>query len=265
MTLALAATLVGFVLLVLGLITGTVWLAIACIVVCLIGLGLLIADIVGSGRRAEEPSLTDFVAADDDSLSDEQKSDEENTGGGRHEGMSAAPPTSRESRGDGGLDSPHREGPGGAPGASSFGAADARPAPRPSAPRQADPASHTGRESVGREGTYDDYLRSVGGYGTEPGGVPGAPGQSPPTPRGPGSHERQFPPPGRGAPGSHATPDEPVTESFPPQQRGPSQAGPQQRQPGRGSDAGDRGPQDPRESRTQKFDPLDPNWRPPPE
>lgn len=62
LTLALAATLVGFVLLVVGLITGTLWLAIACIVVCLVGLIFLVADIVWSGRRG--------------------KADDEETGGG---------------------------------------------------------------------------------------------------------------------------------------------------------------------------------------
>ncbi|MEP9391315.1 hypothetical protein ABLE92_07165 [Gordonia sp. VNQ95] len=53
LTLALAATLVGFVLLVVGLITGTLWLAVACIVVCLVGLIFLVADIVWSGRRTK--------------------------------------------------------------------------------------------------------------------------------------------------------------------------------------------------------------------
>ena len=54
LSLALAATLVGFVLLIVGLITGTVWLAVACIVVCLIGLAFLIVDIIGSGDQPDD-------------------------------------------------------------------------------------------------------------------------------------------------------------------------------------------------------------------
>ncbi|MGU3294117.1 hypothetical protein [Williamsia sp. M5A3_1d] len=46
---ALVATLVGFGLLVVALVTGTLWLAIACIVVCVLGALLLLADILGLG------------------------------------------------------------------------------------------------------------------------------------------------------------------------------------------------------------------------
>ncbi|GAA3691484.1 hypothetical protein [Gordonia hankookensis] len=248
LTLALAATLVGFVLLVLGLITGTVWLAIACIVVCLVGLGLLIADIVGSGRRNEEPTISDFVAADDDSLSEVNEDV-----GGRHEGASETRtrPAPTESRSGVATDAPQRA-------ADDVG--DARSAPQPSQPNQGEAAPR-----AGREGTYDDYLRSVGGFGADPGVTAPRPAdQAPPTsPRGAGSYERQFPPPGRGAPGSHAAPDDPATESFPPQQRRPSPGGAQQRPPGQRSE--ERNHDRPREQRPQKFDPLDPNWRPPPE
>lgn len=65
LTLALAATLVGFVLLVLGLVTGHVALAIACIVICLIGVAFLITDIVTSGRRGSDRSLSDLVGSAD--------------------------------------------------------------------------------------------------------------------------------------------------------------------------------------------------------
>ncbi len=75
LTLALAATLVGFVLLVLGLITGTVWLAIACIVVCLLGLGFLIADIVGGRRNSDDRSLSDYVGSDRSSPADDVDAD----------------------------------------------------------------------------------------------------------------------------------------------------------------------------------------------
>ena len=46
---ALVATLVGFGLLVVALVTGTLWLAIACIVVCVLGALLLVADVLGLG------------------------------------------------------------------------------------------------------------------------------------------------------------------------------------------------------------------------
>ncbi|WP_440712616.1 hypothetical protein [Gordonia sp. FQ] len=62
LTLALAATLVGFGLLVVALITSNFWLAVACIVVCAIGLLILLADALRSGRRsaadADEPLFT---------------------------------------------------------------------------------------------------------------------------------------------------------------------------------------------------------------
>lgn len=54
LVLALGATLVGFVLLVGALFSGLLWLAIACIVVCVIGVGFLIADLLGIGRPAGE-------------------------------------------------------------------------------------------------------------------------------------------------------------------------------------------------------------------
>ncbi|KQR97818.1 hypothetical protein ASG12_12195 [Williamsia sp. Leaf354] len=77
---ALVATLVGFGLLVVALVTGTLWLAIACIVVCVLGALLLVADILGLGpvlarftprlpsRRAPAAALDDRSAAlaDDD-------------------------------------------------------------------------------------------------------------------------------------------------------------------------------------------------------
>jgi hypothetical protein len=44
---ALGATLVGFALLVLALATGMLWLAVACIVICVIGAVLLLADTLG--------------------------------------------------------------------------------------------------------------------------------------------------------------------------------------------------------------------------
>lgn len=51
---ALAVTVVGFILLVLALALSSAWLAWACIVVCVIGFGLLIADVLGMRRPAAE-------------------------------------------------------------------------------------------------------------------------------------------------------------------------------------------------------------------
>lgn len=59
LTLALVATVAGFILLVVGLVTGIVWLAIACIVVCVLGLLLLLVDVLGWGRRDDDtPKFT---------------------------------------------------------------------------------------------------------------------------------------------------------------------------------------------------------------
>ncbi len=49
LVLALAATLIGFGLLVVALVTGTLWLAVACIAVCIIGGLFLLADLFGLG------------------------------------------------------------------------------------------------------------------------------------------------------------------------------------------------------------------------
>lgn len=53
LTLALATTLIGFALLVIALITSSFWLAVACVIVCVIGLGMLLADALRAGRRGE--------------------------------------------------------------------------------------------------------------------------------------------------------------------------------------------------------------------
>lgn len=61
---ALAATLIGFGLLVVALITGTLWLAVACIAICIIGGVFLLADLLGLGhaltiRRSRHAGATD--------------------------------------------------------------------------------------------------------------------------------------------------------------------------------------------------------------
>ena len=63
---ALGATLVGFALLVLALATGTLWLAVACIVICVAGALLLLADTLGFRpslpRRSRNPAAGDEEA-----------------------------------------------------------------------------------------------------------------------------------------------------------------------------------------------------------
>lgn len=69
LVIALAATLIGFGLLVAALVTGTLWLALACIVVCVLGCGFLLADLIGVRRR--EP-----LDADDSGPGDTESGDE---------------------------------------------------------------------------------------------------------------------------------------------------------------------------------------------
>jgi hypothetical protein len=73
---ALGATLVGFALLVLALATGTLWLAVACIVICVVGALLLLADTLGIRprlpRRQRSPSHDAAPAPSDDDVPTEQ-------------------------------------------------------------------------------------------------------------------------------------------------------------------------------------------------
>ncbi|MCF3938466.1 hypothetical protein [Gordonia tangerina] len=261
LTLALAATLVGFVLLVLGLITGTVWLAISCIVVCLAGLGFLIADVVGAGRRGDdEPTLADFVDSDqaEGQTPDGESGDRGTPADRRIDDEPVARPHSSVPQ------SPTPESPvpqsptppSPTPQApippSQYGSAAAptpqSPVPPPGPPgvgRHGRAPQSPTQAGVGRDGGYDDYLRSVGGY---------------PAPQpAPGTHGAPT-----GGAGRH---DDDVTESFP-SSRSPSSPSSSSPSPsasstspthGQESDASD----EPREQRRARFDPLDPNWRPP--
>lgn len=53
---ALGVTLVGFVLLVIALVMSSVPFAWACIVICLVGFGLLIADVLGVRKGSKGPA-----------------------------------------------------------------------------------------------------------------------------------------------------------------------------------------------------------------
>ncbi|MDL9944424.1 hypothetical protein QSJ19_02250 [Gordonia sp. ABSL11-1] len=293
LTLALAATLVGFVLLVLGLVTGTVWLAVSCIVVCLVGVGFLIADIVGSSRRDDEPSIGDFVdGANDSDAADAADDGIDDTAGRR---------TAQVPDDDVSLGGLVARGPA-APDVPSSGSGPTPPAPRQPVPPTAQPSGSApgaradDPRTPRREGTLDDYLRSVGGaddaatrrQSPPDRGYPGpggprsganspypqptpprpAPGQTPPAPPIPPGvepHRRPGPYPG----------GDPATESFgmpsPRSAAAPTPAPTQARRPDGSTPGGwesaersnrTDGP-DGEPSRTQKFDPLDPNWRPP--
>lgn len=255
LTLALAATLVGFVLLVLGLVTGTVWLAVACIVVCLIGLAFLIFDIVGSGRRKNARSLDDLVGRDTDGPATADTPTSRFTGGdadteiaarastGRHEALGGSPGS--------GTDTAHLGS--GPPGATPTG------------------LTATGGFAT-QEGNYGDYLRSVGG------GLDEAPPSTRPVPAqqvpGPQDPARQVPtqqvpiqqtPVVPGPAGADYVP-RPYRFDPPDADTG---AGPGWDNPPVQPAAGDEEPAvrrhvEPSErARHRGFDPLDPNWRPP--
>ncbi|MFW0792896.1 hypothetical protein AAFP30_03700 [Gordonia sp. CPCC 205515] len=226
LTLALAATLVGFVLLVVGLITGTVWLAVACIVICLLGLAFLIADVLGVGRRRKERTLADFVGSDAAAtarpadVTVDTSADGNTIGGGDlgslvsgdtppHHGRHEAP------------DSAARVSPPASTGPISAVPADSDPH------HVTEPSTSTGSLRA-QDGTLDDYLRSVGGDDI---------------PEKPAPQAQPFRPPSfdrladdQSAASDNGVPDEPaITPHVEPADR----------------------------STTRKFDPLDPNWRPP--
>lgn len=322
LTLALAATLLGFVLLILGLVTGTVWLAVACIVVCLVGLGFLLVDVFAGRKGDAGRSLEDMVAGAgrDAAGSDTGSSDS---------GYDDAPdsPSTHRSPADDGADAatlrysvagtagprdsePVGDRPGNfEPGMAAPGGdgPSARPVPGRPAPER-------------REGNLEDYLRSVGA--DAPAGdapqratgpeAPNAPGGQPGHPGGPTPPRYGSPPPGtlpqRRPPGSAQ--QSWTQQSGPQQQPGPQQSRspqPGSRQPGPPQAWGQRPPaaaspgtrpSDPAQSgwvpddvprgdtaggddwatpserpdadspprrRRGDFDPLDPNWHPPPE
>ena len=251
LSLALAATIVGFVLLILGLITGTVWLAISCIVVCLIGLGFLIADIIGAGRRSAG-SVPNSVAGDDradDNRADDNRVDADRADGHRRHAVEHSSESDTSSR-----TVPIGPGDPGAGGDTSASATQ-RFEQAPTAPRQSAPQSPTRVE-----GDYGDYLRSVGGL--PPTQSQGVPPQGPTTRQGPTT------------PQGLVTPQNPATSQGPSQYQGPPSHPPRASQGPRSEYPGPP-PQAPRPSevpseqqappsgRRRKIDPLDPEWRPP--
>lgn len=231
LSLALGATLVGFVLLVIGLITGTVWLAVACIVVCLIGLGFLIADIVRSGRGDDgDARSSTFTGSGESEDAGSEDPGSEDPGSEDTVSTQTAPKdTGSEDSGKEELDPEQQR-------AQLWrGVVD---------PTSGEPAPDTSGTSIKRkQGTYDDYLRAVGDNPDEvrtpgtsaPPSTPGqqAPGQ--PTPPGQQAPRRPVPP-------EPSAPDDPDTDTFPAQSAGENP-----------------------HSGGQKIDPLHPDWRPPSE
>ncbi len=279
LTLALAATLLGFVLLILGLITGTVWLAVACIVVCLVGLGFLLVDVF-AGRKGEAArSLEDMVPGAGRDTDPSHDADDDAV-------------TGHDSDGDRGDDAPTRR----YPAADAHGVGDSEPAgyrpgafdPGMAAPAGSVPPNRPAPER--REGNLEDYLRSVGGdspsgdwapRGAPPTGVDVAGGRPGPPPgsRPPGQpswtqqqarpQQGQFGPPQAGAPPTRGQ-RPPVGPPSAPRPFDPQSSGwAPDDVPGDDAAGPDDWTTSPDESaprrRRADFDPLDPNWHPPPD
>ncbi|MDL9937415.1 hypothetical protein QSJ18_11725 [Gordonia sp. ABSL1-1] len=227
LTLALTATLIGFVVLVLGLVTGQVWLAVACIVVCLIGLGFLLADVFGSSRDSDDRTAAGVTGgrrgvlgrSDDDDDADDDDDD-------------VAWGDDTPSRVRGGVDI-----------SESDNRTPETPAPETSTPDIPDEA-----EAPQREGDLSDYLRSVGG--PELTGPPRAHDPQP-APRRPGPQVSASPQAGPrdNRPSAPGRPDNRAGRTVPPRPQQPS------RPP--------EPPRPPTRRPAPKFDPLDPNWHPP--
>ncbi|MEO9327608.1 hypothetical protein [Gordonia aurantiaca] len=307
LTLALGATLVGFVLLILGLITGTVWLAVACIVICLLGLAFLLVDVFASRGRENTRSLEDLVPgatrdddgdADvysddlhaDDLHADDLHEDEHPDSGPGPEvvgNASGEEPTRRYQAASAPDEPSPYDPPPFQPGmAAPTGPSGPRPGPAPRRTGSQQPPSGPNPQvrpaPERREGTYEDYLRSVGGAGdlgaASSGPIPG----QPPVGR-PQSGDRQYgapprpPQPGQAGPGGpgpqHLGPPQPggvppQPGGVPPQPGGVPPQPPRAGGPGQGAAPGRSGRAEhsdpPSGSRRRpEFDPLDPNWKPP--
>ncbi|SDU40915.1 hypothetical protein [Gordonia westfalica] len=284
LTLALAATLIGFVLLILGLITGTVWLAVACIVICLLGLTFLLVDVFSGRNRDSARSLEDMIpgAGRDDDTDDAVDREHAGSGGERRDAGDESPtrrnppatPPARDTGSD--AETAAYEAPSFEPG---MGAPSRPSTSQSSSDRPPAPESRPAPER--REGNLEDYLRSVGEpVGREPqqsGGQPPRPmpPQSGPFPSGP---SRPGPrPPQYGAP-ENRTPSSGPQQQYGQQPSGQQSPGQrpalgQDQVPPRTDSAQSRErprsetPETPEprpgRRRAPDFDPLDPNWRPP--
>ncbi len=93
---ALGATIIGFVLLIVALVTANLWLAIACVVVSVIGVGLLLADVLTYRRADRDTAASDGAQwrpgdrADDDVEADDEAERTRTEADDRAEGERAA-------------------------------------------------------------------------------------------------------------------------------------------------------------------------------
>ncbi|MGW0036050.1 hypothetical protein [Gordonia sp. NPDC003376] len=272
--LALAATLIGFVLLVVGLVTGTVWLAVACIVVCLVGLIFLIADIVRSSRRGDD-APADSGGGFGFGPADHESDVDETTGGAdgatepdAGEDVRVSPEQERQALWQGVVEPRSGPNPQVDPASTGTPQAPGGAAPRAGQPTAPGPQnSPVPQNSPGPRspqppntgGGYADYLRSVGADDVPRTGQHSVPGPQQGSPH-PGAPRPGMPP----TPGAQQPmPSRPHTG---PVRNGPAQTGPAQNGPGNaGQDARPSAPEQPQQQPPRKIDPLDPEWRPPSE
>ncbi|GAA1001869.1 MULTISPECIES: hypothetical protein [Tsukamurella] len=91
---ALGATIVGFVLLIVALVTANLWLAIACVVVSVIGVVLLLVDVLTYRRADRDKNVAKKLGDEDEpgwSPGDEPKDDSAGEPDDRPSGLAAKP------------------------------------------------------------------------------------------------------------------------------------------------------------------------------
>ncbi|NMO03313.1 hypothetical protein HH308_19040 [Gordonia sp. TBRC 11910] len=255
LSLAIATTLIGFALLVVGLITGQVWFAIICIAVCLIGVGLLVADVIRSGRRAKARTDTTDSAAFGDA---------EQASASVRPSVRTAPASDRAAAPSDDRWSPATQG------ASAVGADADRPdwatGQHPvqrgatAVTRAVDPAGAAGTgaaatEAASTEGTFTDYVAATSGN------FPAQPTVTQPAPGDGESNFAQWP--------SYSSPDSSspavtASSSTPEPSTGASTTHPRESVT-RSRRHASSGPVTGGSSGMPKFDPLDPDWHPPAE
>lgn len=79
---ALGATVIGFILLIVALVTANLWLAIACVVVSVVGVGLLLGDVL-TYRRADRDRADRATAPWSPGDRDDEDADDEDATPGR--------------------------------------------------------------------------------------------------------------------------------------------------------------------------------------
>jgi hypothetical protein len=90
---ALGATIIGFILLIVALVTANLWLAIACVVVSVIGVGLLLGDVL-TYRRGERDKADRAAPWSPGDRDDDEDADDEDAAPSSRPVRAAAPSTS---------------------------------------------------------------------------------------------------------------------------------------------------------------------------